>query len=74
MNIYIVVGTGLLTKSPALFVINSIGLYILVSIPVRTESSKGSDNKSMVYIAYPLHLVSWNNALPNATSENLFGS
>ena len=73
-NINIVHGVGLETTSPALFVINSIGLYFVVSIPVRTDSSNGSDKRSIVYRAYPLHLVSWNNAFPNPISIILWGS
>ena len=67
-------GVGLDTISPALFVINSIGLYFVVSIPVKTDSSNGSESRSMVYNAYPLHLVSWNRALPKPTSTSLNGS
>lgn len=67
-NIYIVVGVGCNFISPADFVINSIGLYNLVSIPVRTVSSNGSDRRSIVYTAYPRHRVSWNRALPKHVS------
>lgn len=69
-----VVGVGDDNISPADFVINSIGLYAFVSIPVKTLSSNGSLRRSTVYIAYPLHLVSWNNALPNPMSTNFYGS
>lgn len=43
-----VVGVGDDTISPADFVINSIGLYALVSIPVKTLSSNGSLRRSTV--------------------------
>lgn len=43
-----VVGVGDDTMSPADFVINSIGLYAFVSIPVKTLSSNGSLRRSTV--------------------------
>lgn len=57
--IYIVL---LSVKSPPEFgsVISSIGLDSVVSIPDLTVLSDGSDKRSNPYIAYPLHLSSWN--------------
>lgn len=72
-KIYIVELVGVNITSGLDLNYNSIGLYFVVSIPVIYVESNGSLNKSKAYIAYPLHLVSWNNAWLYATSFMLLG-
>lgn len=73
-RIYIVELVGVRVRSCAVSILNSKGLYWVVSIPVSTLSSNGSCKSVTQYSAYPRHRTSWKSACPSKMSARLVGS